>query len=175
MAPQLCRLPCPSQNAPPMSPIFTEYLQPAKERPETSAVLARRLVIGALGVRSNQTPAQRDAERRKLQEAQGEFWMPGRAAVWRGFPHACSFSQGAGWDGAAPGWTPAVSTGRWGDRDVALTLLSLQRGSAWRTSSGRMPGRAGTEPGGCTFSPRPSLQAGRALCVSELGRILHCV
>ncbi|XP_009321583.1 PREDICTED: coiled-coil domain-containing protein R3HCC1L [Pygoscelis adeliae] len=34
-----------------------------------SAALARRLVIGALGVRSNQTPAQRDAERRKLQEA----------------------------------------------------------------------------------------------------------
>lgn len=64
-----------------MSLVFTEYLQPAKERPETSAVLARRLVIGALGVRSNQTPAQRDAERRKLQEAQGEFWMPGGAAV----------------------------------------------------------------------------------------------
>ncbi|NXS15024.1 R3HCL protein, partial [Neodrepanis coruscans] len=49
---------------------YAEYLQPAKERPETSAVLARRLVIGALGVRSNQTPAQRDAERKKLQEAQ---------------------------------------------------------------------------------------------------------
>ncbi|NXN85385.1 R3HCL protein, partial [Bombycilla garrulus] len=49
---------------------YAEYLQPAKERPETSAVLARRLVIGALGVRSNQTPAQREAERRKLQEAQ---------------------------------------------------------------------------------------------------------
>nr|XP_012430067.4 coiled-coil domain-containing protein R3HCC1L [Taeniopygia guttata]XP_030132072.3 coiled-coil domain-containing protein R3HCC1L [Taeniopygia guttata] len=49
---------------------YAEYLQPAKERPETSAVLARRLVIGALGVRSRQTPAQRDAERRKLQEAQ---------------------------------------------------------------------------------------------------------
>ncbi|NXG11901.1 R3HCL protein, partial [Sakesphorus luctuosus] len=49
---------------------YAEYLQPTKERPETSAVLARRLVIGALGVRSNQTPAQRDAERRKLQEAQ---------------------------------------------------------------------------------------------------------
>ncbi|KAF1423148.1 Coiled-coil domain-containing protein R3HCC1L, partial [Spheniscus humboldti] len=48
---------------------YSDYLQPAKERPETSAALARRLVIGALGVRSNQTPAQRDAERRKLQEA----------------------------------------------------------------------------------------------------------
>ncbi|NXS53819.1 R3HCL protein, partial [Brachypteracias leptosomus] len=48
---------------------YADYLQPAKERPETSAALARRLVIGALGVRSNQTAAQRDAERRKLQEA----------------------------------------------------------------------------------------------------------
>ncbi|NXL41222.1 R3HCL protein, partial [Podilymbus podiceps] len=48
---------------------YADYLHPAKERPETSAALARRLVIGALGVRSNLTPAQRDAERRKLQEA----------------------------------------------------------------------------------------------------------
>ncbi|NXA42300.1 R3HCL protein, partial [Eudromia elegans] len=48
---------------------YAAFLQPAKERPETSAALARRLVIGALGVRSNQTRAQRDAERRKLQEA----------------------------------------------------------------------------------------------------------
>ncbi|KAM6130274.1 LOW QUALITY PROTEIN: coiled-coil domain-containing protein R3HCC1L [Phoenicopterus ruber ruber] len=43
--------------------------QAGQDRPETSAALARRLVIGALGVRSNLTPAQRDAERRKLQEA----------------------------------------------------------------------------------------------------------
>ncbi|XP_015722763.1 coiled-coil domain-containing protein R3HCC1L [Coturnix japonica] len=48
---------------------YADFLQPAKERPETSAALARRLVIGALGVRSSQTPAQRDAERKKLQEA----------------------------------------------------------------------------------------------------------
>ncbi|XP_035167681.1 coiled-coil domain-containing protein R3HCC1L [Oxyura jamaicensis] len=48
---------------------YADYLQPAKERPETSAALARRLVIGALGVRSPQTAAQRDAERKKLQEA----------------------------------------------------------------------------------------------------------
>ncbi|XP_029465993.1 coiled-coil domain-containing protein R3HCC1L isoform X6 [Rhinatrema bivittatum] len=46
-----------------------DFLQPAKERPETSAVLARRLVIGALGVRSNQTKAEREAERKKLQDA----------------------------------------------------------------------------------------------------------
>ncbi|XP_064370163.1 coiled-coil domain-containing protein R3HCC1L [Dromaius novaehollandiae] len=48
---------------------YADFLQPAKERPETSAALARRLVIGALGVRSTQTRAQRDAERKQLQEA----------------------------------------------------------------------------------------------------------
>ncbi|XP_077114443.1 coiled-coil domain-containing protein R3HCC1L isoform X2 [Ranitomeya variabilis] len=46
-----------------------DFLQPAKDRPETSAVLARRLVISALGVRSTQSRAEREAERQKLQEA----------------------------------------------------------------------------------------------------------
>ncbi|XP_075072045.1 coiled-coil domain-containing protein R3HCC1L isoform X3 [Mixophyes fleayi] len=46
-----------------------DSLQPAKDRPETSAVLARRLVISALGVRSTQSKAEREAERKKLQEA----------------------------------------------------------------------------------------------------------
>lgn len=49
-----------------------DSLQPAKDRPETSAVLARRLVISALGVRSTQSKAEREAERKKLQEARGE-------------------------------------------------------------------------------------------------------
>lgn len=49
-----------------------DFLQPAKDRPETSAVLARRLVISALGVRSTQSRAEREAERKKLQEAKGE-------------------------------------------------------------------------------------------------------
>ncbi|TKS69049.1 Coiled-coil domain-containing protein R3HCC1L [Collichthys lucidus] len=48
---------------------LADYLLPAKERPQTSAALARKLVIGALGVKSNLTKEQRDAERRKLQEA----------------------------------------------------------------------------------------------------------
>ncbi|GAB1302434.1 Coiled-coil domain-containing protein R3HCC1L [Apodemus speciosus] len=48
-----------------------EFLQPAKERPETSAALARRLVISALGVRSRQSKTEREAELRKLQEARG--------------------------------------------------------------------------------------------------------
>ncbi|CAH6954826.1 R3hcc1l [Phodopus roborovskii] len=48
-----------------------EFLQPAKERPETSAALARRLVISALGVRSKQNKTEREAELKKLQEARG--------------------------------------------------------------------------------------------------------
>uniref|UniRef100_UPI0037E8786B coiled-coil domain-containing protein R3HCC1L n=1 Tax=Semicossyphus pulcher TaxID=241346 RepID=UPI0037E8786B len=47
----------------------SDYLLPAKERPQTSAALARKLVIGALGVKSNVTKEQREAERRKLQDA----------------------------------------------------------------------------------------------------------
>ncbi|XP_016145311.1 coiled-coil domain-containing protein R3HCC1L-like isoform X1 [Sinocyclocheilus grahami] len=47
----------------------SDYLLPAKERPQTSAALARRLVIGALGVKSNQTREEREAERNKLRQA----------------------------------------------------------------------------------------------------------
>lgn len=110
-----CRLPCPSRDASTDGPHLPnpEYLQPAKERPETSAALARRLVIGALGVRSNQTRAQRDAERRKLQEARGEIWKPGGVAVWGDHLCGCLFSQGAGWEGAAPGWFPDTSMEQW--------------------------------------------------------------
>lgn len=50
---------------------YQDYLLPAKERPQTSAALARKLVIGALGVKSSLTKEQREAERRKLQEARG--------------------------------------------------------------------------------------------------------
>lgn len=50
-----------------------DYLLPAKERPQTSAALARRLVTGALGVKSNVTKEQREAEKRQLQEAKGTF------------------------------------------------------------------------------------------------------
>ncbi|KAH0623839.1 hypothetical protein JD844_006999 [Phrynosoma platyrhinos] len=48
---------------------YAEFLQPAKERPETSAALARRLVTGALGMRSKQSKAEREAERKQLQAA----------------------------------------------------------------------------------------------------------
>uniref|UniRef100_A0A8C5QDH9 R3H domain and coiled-coil containing 1 like n=1 Tax=Leptobrachium leishanense TaxID=445787 RepID=A0A8C5QDH9_9ANUR len=64
----------------------SEFLQPAKERPETSAVLARRLVISALGVRSTQTKAEREAERKKLQEAKERRHLEAkqREDAWEG-------------------------------------------------------------------------------------------
>lgn len=57
----------------PFSFSHSEFLHPAKERPETSAALARRLVISALGVRSKQSKTEREAELKKLQEARGEL------------------------------------------------------------------------------------------------------
>ncbi|XP_036966151.1 coiled-coil domain-containing protein R3HCC1L [Acanthopagrus latus] len=64
----------------------SDYLLPAKERPQTSAALARQLVIGALGVKSNVTKEQRDAERRKLQEAREQKRLAAKQKedVWEG-------------------------------------------------------------------------------------------
>ncbi|XP_072335725.1 uncharacterized protein r3hcc1l isoform X1 [Scyliorhinus torazame] len=63
-----------------------EFLLPAKERPQTSAMLARRLVIGALGVRSNQTKAEQEAERKKLKEAREQKKLAARQIedAWEG-------------------------------------------------------------------------------------------
>ncbi|XP_051820833.1 coiled-coil domain-containing protein R3HCC1L-like [Antechinus flavipes] len=63
-----------------------EFLQPAKPRPETSAALARRLVINALGVRSQRTKAERDAELKKLQEARERKRLEAkqREDIWEG-------------------------------------------------------------------------------------------
>ncbi|XP_069610112.1 coiled-coil domain-containing protein R3HCC1L isoform X2 [Ranitomeya imitator] len=63
-----------------------DFLQPAKDRPETSAVLARRLVISALGVRSTQSRAEREAERQKLQEARERRHLEAkqREDAWEG-------------------------------------------------------------------------------------------
>ncbi|XP_031246223.1 coiled-coil domain-containing protein R3HCC1L [Mastomys coucha] len=63
-----------------------EFLQPAKERPETSAALARRLVISALGVRSKQSKTDREAELRKLQEARERKRLEAkqREDIWEG-------------------------------------------------------------------------------------------
>ncbi|XP_039077147.1 coiled-coil domain-containing protein R3HCC1L isoform X1 [Hyaena hyaena] len=65
---------------------YAEFLQPAKERPETSAALARRLVISALGVRSKQSKTEREAELKKLQEARERKRLEAkqREDVWEG-------------------------------------------------------------------------------------------
>lgn len=65
---------------------YAEFLQPAKERPETSAALARRLVISALGVRSKQSKTEREAELKKLREARERKRLEARQreAIWEG-------------------------------------------------------------------------------------------
>ncbi|XP_061686516.1 coiled-coil domain-containing protein R3HCC1L [Syngnathoides biaculeatus] len=64
----------------------SESALPAKERPQTSAALARRLVIGALGVKSNLTKEQREAEKRKLQQAREQKRLAAkqREDAWEG-------------------------------------------------------------------------------------------
>lgn len=65
---------------------YAEFLQPPKERPETSAALARRLVISALGVRSKQSKTEREAELKKLQEAKERKRLEAkqREDIWEG-------------------------------------------------------------------------------------------
>lgn len=48
------------------------FLQPYRQRPETCAALARRLVTGALGVRLSTAREERENERRVLKEAKGK-------------------------------------------------------------------------------------------------------
>lgn len=64
----------------------SDDLLPSMERPQTSAALARRLVIGALGVKSKQTKEARDAEKKKLQEAREEKRLAAkqREDAWEG-------------------------------------------------------------------------------------------
>lgn len=49
-------------------------LQPYRQRPETCAALARRLVTGALGVKLKTSPEELANERRVLKEAKG-LWF----------------------------------------------------------------------------------------------------
>lgn len=48
-------------------------LQPYRQRPETCAALARRLVTGALGVRLSTAREELEQERRVLREAKGKL------------------------------------------------------------------------------------------------------
>lgn len=57
------------------SALFIELMLPYKQRPETSAALARRLVSGALGIRVQITPEQRAAEKEKIQKAKGNSFF----------------------------------------------------------------------------------------------------
>jgi hypothetical protein len=63
-----------------------EYVMPYKERPKTSAALARRLVTGALGLKVNISPEQRAEERKRLQEAKERRKMNHKQTsdVWEG-------------------------------------------------------------------------------------------
>ena len=51
-----------------------EFLQPYKPRPETSAMAARRLVAGALGLATGVSREKREMERKQLKEAKGLIW-----------------------------------------------------------------------------------------------------
>jgi hypothetical protein len=44
-------------------------VKPVKSRPETSAIVARQLVLGSLGIRSSISKEKRDQERQQLREA----------------------------------------------------------------------------------------------------------
>ncbi|XP_045190721.2 dentin sialophosphoprotein-like isoform X2 [Mercenaria mercenaria] len=50
----------------------TEFLQPYKPRPETSAMAARRLVAGALGIATGVSREKREMERKQLKEAKAK-------------------------------------------------------------------------------------------------------
>ena len=52
---------------------LSEFLQPYKERPQTSKLLADRLVAGALGMRSKMTRDERVKEREKIKDAKSEI------------------------------------------------------------------------------------------------------
>ncbi|KAI5089785.1 coiled-coil domain-containing protein R3HCC1L, partial [Silurus meridionalis] len=64
----------------------SDYLLPAKERPQTSAALARRLVTCALGVKSTQSREQREAERNQLRQAKEQKRLAAkqRDDAWEG-------------------------------------------------------------------------------------------
>lgn len=51
-----------------------EFLQPYKRRPETTAVVARRMLTGALGLKTKASKEQREKEieeKQKLKQAKG--------------------------------------------------------------------------------------------------------
>ncbi|VDN07309.1 unnamed protein product [Thelazia callipaeda] len=59
---------------------FEQFLRPKVQRPQTTLLVARRLVEGALGKRSNVSPQQISYERKQLQEAKN--LKQARRAIW---------------------------------------------------------------------------------------------
>ncbi|CAH1783752.1 unnamed protein product, partial [Owenia fusiformis] len=73
----------------------TEFLQPYKERPETSASTARRLVSGALGIGTKMSREKRAEERQKLKEARDKKKQANRAKkdAWDGSIGRCAMDD----------------------------------------------------------------------------------
>uniref|UniRef100_A0A8C4R3D2 Coiled-coil domain-containing protein R3HCC1L n=1 Tax=Eptatretus burgeri TaxID=7764 RepID=A0A8C4R3D2_EPTBU len=67
-----------------------EFLEPVKPRPQTSAVLARRLVAGALGVRPTVNREKHETEKQQLKQAreQRRLATQQKEAIWEGRPDA---------------------------------------------------------------------------------------
>lgn len=52
-----------------------DVLLPYKKRPESTGIVARNLVAGALGIRTNVSREQRQKEKQMLSEARGTFML----------------------------------------------------------------------------------------------------
>lgn len=57
----------------PLTQFFLEFLKPYKPRPQTTALLANRLVAGALGLHLPLSK-NHEAEKKKLKEAKGSLF-----------------------------------------------------------------------------------------------------
>lgn len=90
---------CPLSQATPQSKAkarrCTEFLQPYKPRPETSAVAARRLVAGALGLQSKVPKEKRDKERQQLKEAKAKRRQDrqNKDDIWEGRLGKCAMDD----------------------------------------------------------------------------------
>lgn len=90
---------CPLSQASPQSRSkakrCTEFLQPYKPRPETSAAAARRLVAGALGLQTRVPKEKRDKERQQLKEAKAKKRQDkqNRDDIWEGRLGRCAMDE----------------------------------------------------------------------------------
>jgi hypothetical protein len=61
-----------------------DFLQPYKERPKTTNLVANRLVAGALGMRSKMSREERQLEREKIKAERGKYIQRSDAGSARG-------------------------------------------------------------------------------------------